>query len=47
VPQVEAPVVSTTTMADPALSVDWRNRWTTALRHAEEFKRFEKDFRNC
>ena len=34
-------------MADPALSVDWRNRWTTAFRHAEEFKRFEKNFRNC
>ena len=31
---------------DQALSVDWRNRWTTAFRHAEEFKRFEKDFRN-
>ena len=31
---------------DQALSVDWRNRWTTAFRHAEEFKRFEKDSRN-
>jgi hypothetical protein len=31
---------------DQTLSVDWRNRWSTAFRHAEEFKRFEKDFRN-
>jgi hypothetical protein len=31
---------------DQAVSVDWRNRWTTGFRHAEEFKRFEKDFRN-
>ena len=28
------------------MTVDWRSRWTTALSHTEEFKRFEKDFRN-
>ncbi len=31
---------------DQSVSVDWRNRWTTGFSHAEEFKRFEKDFRN-
>ena len=31
---------------DESLEVDWRNRWTTGLSHTEEFKRFEKDFRN-
>ena len=28
------------------ISIDWRNRWTTGASHAEEFQRFEKDFRN-
>ena len=32
--------------ADHSVTVDWRSRWTTALSHTEEFKRFEKDFRN-
>ena len=31
---------------DESFAVDWRNRWTTSVSHAEEFKRFEKDFRN-
>ena len=32
--------------ADHWVSIDWRNRLTTGLSHTEEFKRFEKDFRN-
>ena len=32
--------------ADHSVTVDWRNRWTTGLSHTEEFKQFEKDFRN-
>jgi hypothetical protein len=31
---------------DESLTVDWRNRWTMDLAWTEEFKRFEKDFRN-
>ena len=31
---------------DESIDVDWRNRWTTSVDHTEEFKRFEKDFRN-
>ena len=31
---------------DESIEVDWRNRWTTSVDHTEEFKRFEKDFRN-
>ena len=31
---------------DQSVSVDWRNRWSTSVSHIEEFKRFEKDFRN-
>ena len=31
---------------DESLAVDWRNRWSTSLSYTEEFKRFEKDFRN-
>ncbi|MYH28327.1 MAG: carbohydrate binding family 9 domain-containing protein [Acidobacteria bacterium] len=31
---------------DESISVDFRNRWTTTARHTEEFKRFERDFRN-
>ena len=31
---------------DESIDVDWRNRWTTSFDHTEEFKRFEKDFRN-
>ena len=31
---------------DESLAVDWRNRWSTSISHTEEFKRFEKDFRN-
>ena len=31
---------------DESVEVDWRNRWSTAVSHTEEFKRFEKDFRN-
>jgi len=33
-------------VTDQSVSVDWRNRWTTGFSHIEEFKRFEKDFRN-
>ena len=32
--------------ADHSVTVDWRNRLTTGVSHTEEFKRFEKDFRN-
>ncbi|MBI4264124.1 MAG: carbohydrate binding family 9 domain-containing protein [Acidobacteria bacterium] len=32
--------------ADQAVSIDWRNRLATGVSHTEEFKRFEKDFRN-
>ncbi len=31
---------------DESLDVDWRNRWSTSVEHIQEFKRFEKDFRN-
>lgn len=31
---------------DQSLSVDWRNNWSTNGSYREEFKRFEKDFRN-
>jgi hypothetical protein len=31
---------------DESVAVDWRNRWSTGVSHTEEFKRFEKDFRN-
>ena len=31
---------------DQGVSVDWRNKWTTSVDYTEEFKRFEKDFRN-
>ncbi len=31
---------------DESVSVDFRNRWSATVSHAEEFKRFEKDFRN-
>ena len=31
---------------DESLAVDWRNRWSTTVNHTEEFKLFEKDFRN-
>jgi len=31
---------------DESLSVDWRNKWSTTVSHTQEFKRFEKDFRN-
>jgi len=31
---------------DESATVDWRNRWSTSVNHSEEFKRFEKDFRN-
>ena len=31
---------------DEGLAIDWRNRWSTQVNHTEEFKRFEKDFRN-
>ena len=31
---------------DESLSVDWRNKWSTSVNHTQEFKRFEKDFRN-
>ena len=31
---------------DESLSVDWRNKWSTSVSHTQEFKRFEKDFRN-
>ena len=31
---------------DQGVTLDWRNRWTTSLDYTEEFKRFEKDFRN-
>ena len=31
---------------DESVAVDFRNRWTTTARHTEEFKRFERDFRN-
>jgi hypothetical protein len=31
---------------DESLSVDWRSNWSTSASHREEFKRFEKDFRN-
>ena len=33
-------------VTDQSATVDWRNRLTTGFRHAEEFKRFERDFRN-
>ena len=33
-------------VTDQSVSVDWRNCWTTGFNHIEEFKRFEKDFRN-
>ncbi|MCH8992459.1 MAG: hypothetical protein IIA44_12025 [Acidobacteria bacterium] len=33
-------------VTDQSVRVDWRNRWTTGFSHIEEFKRFEKDFRN-
>ena len=31
---------------DESIAVDFRSRWTTTARHTEEFKRFERDFRN-
>ncbi len=31
---------------DQGVSVDFRNLWSTTVIHTEEFKRFEKDFRN-
>jgi len=31
---------------DESLGVDWRSNWSTSVSHREEFKRFEKDFRN-
>jgi len=31
---------------DESIDVQFRNRWTTAVEYTEEFKRFEKDFRN-
>ena len=31
---------------DEAVAVDFRNLWTATARHTEEFKRFERDFRN-
>ena len=31
---------------DEGIAIDWRNRWSTEVSHTEEFKRFEKDFRN-
>lgn len=31
---------------DQGLDVEFRNRWSLAVDHKEEFKRFEKDFRN-
>lgn len=31
---------------DESLAVDWRNKWSTSVSHREEFKRYEKDFRN-
>jgi hypothetical protein len=31
---------------DESIDVDWRNRWSTGVSHREEFKRFERDFRN-
>ena len=31
---------------DESVDIDWRNRWSTSVEHVQEFKRFEKDFRN-
>ena len=31
---------------DESVAVDFRSRWTITARHSEEFKRFERDFRN-
>ncbi len=31
---------------DESVDVQFRNRWSTELQYTEEFKRFEKDFRN-
>ena len=31
---------------DESVAVDFRNRWIATASHTEEFKRFEKDFRN-
>ena len=31
---------------DESLEFDWRNRWSTSVSHTEEFKQYEKDFRN-
>jgi len=31
---------------DESVGVQFRNRWSTGLEYTEEFKRFEKDFRN-
>ena len=31
---------------DQGVTVDWRSKWTTTMDYTEEFKRFEKDFRN-
>ena len=31
---------------DESIAVDFRSRWSTTARHTEEFKRFERDFRN-
>ena len=31
---------------DESMDVQFRNRWSTDLQYTEEFKRFEKDFRN-
>ncbi len=31
---------------DEGLSADWRNRWSTSVHYTEEFKLFEKEFRN-
>lgn len=31
---------------DESVDVQFRNRWSTGLEYTEEFKRFEKDFRN-
>jgi hypothetical protein len=31
---------------DENVNVDWRSKWSTEVRHREEFKRFEKNFRN-
>lgn len=31
---------------DESIDVQFRNRWTAAVEYTEEFKRFERDFRN-